>query len=119
MTHEIFPFLLALALAFAWIILAVPLVCGLFGISLPLNPRMRKSVQLTPDLRILVDGLFDCAIPVFIFGVSDIYLQWAMYGNPSDQMKPERLLDEILPVAIAGVIAGMFSAYQEEKRVEE
>jgi hypothetical protein len=61
-------------------------------------------------------GLLSFGIAMLIFDLSDRYLRWKLYGNPSDQLSTEHILGSIISCLFAGLLFGLLTGLIEARR---
>jgi len=115
MILEIALFLLEILLPMLWVLFGAPLMFRLFGVSIPLNPRKRMAIK--PNMNqsllqaILLDGVLSFGVAMFIFTLSDHYVQLRLHHSPSDQLVFQTLVIDLCKCLTGGVLFGLLRGF--------
>jgi hypothetical protein len=110
MNHEILPFVLAAIPAFLWIYLSTRLLLRPQGGRIPWNPTKspRKKLAGMPDHLAL--GVLGFGGAMFIFDWVDRYIRSKLYGNQSDQLHFEALI-QLFSALFGGLVFGLLLGF--------
>lgn len=118
MSHHILPFTFALFLALLWVIYMPRVVLRLSGVAVSWNPfrRLLQVRKVTLGKYILEVGLLTVGVACLTFDLSNRYMRWTMYGNPSDRLTFGRLTEVILGCVFVGVFYGLLTGFMDIRR---
>jgi hypothetical protein len=102
------PFFIALVPAMLWILFLFPLVLRLFGVPFQLGFRRRKQMEMDQGQTVLW-GAIGWGGYMIICNVVEAYVQWKMYGTPSDMFTMRGLGQEALMWITGGTVFGFVS----------
>jgi len=99
--------LFSISLGMIWLVLFVPLISRLFGVSLSFNPWKRRSVSLGLGQSILLDGILSFGVSMIVTGDTNDYLDWRLKGGLI-QPTAGHFIWDICSCLIGGVFVGWF-----------
>jgi len=117
MSHQILPFSLALSLGLLWVIYMPRVVLRLSGIAVPWSP-FRRLLPVSGNLArfVLQVGVLTVGIACLIFDLSNRYIRWAMYGNPSDRITTGHVIEQVLGCLFVGILYGLLIGLMDSRK---
>jgi hypothetical protein len=112
-------FLLALIPAFVWMIVIGPLLCRMFGVSVPITLLFwkRQSVKMSLSQHVLLEGVLSFGVAMFLYDITNGYVQWRLFHEPGDQPTVHSLLRTLCLWLVAGMFFGLAMAYQQRQEL--